>query len=385
METILEKLKKQQNNGIEQGANIDILYYGKIVVSKNDANMKNEKKVDLYLVKKEENKKIQYEFQTDKGTIAKVNEKGEITISEQYKNLLNEKELLLQLHDVIPTSLKELEKKQEKINSNSKTKEKEEQTNQYQSNAKDIEIDINKKITPTKTFAQLVPEIEKKGINKVKVRRNSIAGFEFIGINGQGEEIKLESLKQTEGTNPTKEIIEVNKDGTEVKKESVYTMVKIDPGQNQGKGNEGFTVDLGAYGIPEVNYYRRSEETNQYTSIPVSLKNTNQKTTKKEVQNYIEKTKNTTVANDIERAEDRIQYNEDEKTTLDSIDDDLSNDKTIDDSEIIIRKAAKRCKISVESFKEELEKADGDTLEEKIENAEEEINEQFIGKRERRA
>lgn len=390
MEEVLKKLKEMQekNSNIKEGSVIDILYYGKVVVSKNDAQIENERKEDLYLVKKEVNGQIEFEFKTDIGTLAKVDKNGEIKISEQYKNLLNEKELLLQLHDIIPTSLKELENelanKKENTNSKDKTKKEEIQNNQYQENASDIEIDINKKITSTKTFAQLVPEVGKKGINKVKVRRKGVAGFEFIGINAKGEEIKLESLKQTEGTNPTKEVITVNKDGSEVKKESVYTMVRIDPGQNQGNGNEGFTVDIGDYGTPEINYYRRSGETNQYTSIPVNLKNTNQKRTEKDVQNYLEKTKNNTVANDIERADDRIEYNEDERTTLDSIDDDLSNDKTVDDSEIIIRKAAKRCKVSVESFKEELEKADGDTLEEKIENAEEEINEQFIGSRERK-
>ena len=40
--------------------------------------------------------------------------------------------------------------------------------------------------------------------------------------------------------------------------------------------------------------------------------------------------------------------------------------------------------MNIESFKKELEKVDGETLEEKIEKAEEEINEQFRGNSDRR-
>lgn len=162
-------------------------------------------------------------------------------------------------------------------------------------------------------------------------------------------------------------------------------MVKIENGQNQGPENEGFTVSIGEYGIPEVNYYRRASNTNEYTSTPVNIENTNQKTPKLEVREYMEKTKNTSIEDNIKRAKDRIENNENKETVIENIDDNLYNDKIVEESEIQIRKAANRCKISVESFKQELEKVEGDTLEEKIENAEEQINEEFIGKGRQRA
>lgn len=162
-------------------------------------------------------------------------------------------------------------------------------------------------------------------------------------------------------------------------------MVRIEDGQNQGPENEGFTVSIGEYGVPEINYYRRSVETNEYTSIPVNLENTNQKRTELDVREYMEKTKNTSVEDNIKRAKDRIQNNENKETVLENIDDDPYNDKIVDESEIQIRKAAKRCKISIEAFKQELEKQEGDSLEEKIESAEEQINEEFRGTSRRRA
>lgn len=396
MEELLEKLrefKKEQENSVQNKEEkiLDISYYGKINLSKNDEKLSNEKQEELYLVEREVNGKIEYEFHTNIGIIAKVQEDGEIKICENYKELINTKEFLLQLEKVMPLSLEKLEKIQSRKSQkqiNSKSKDKQEQTEEkilYKENQKDAKIDMKKKITETKTFADLVPEVKQKGIVDVRVRRVDETKFEFIGINGKGEEIPIESLKQTEGTNPKEEIIEVNSDGSQVTKNQALTMLKINKGENQGREDEGFSVDIGAYGIPEINYYRRAREEDTYTSIPVNLENTNQKRTELEVRKYMEKRRNTDVNDNIKRADERIEEDDNKETILENIDDNPYNDKIVDNSEIQIRKAAKRCKISVESFKKELEKADGDTLEQKIENAEEKINEQFRGIDSRRA
>lgn len=244
---------------------------------------------------------------------------------------------------------------------------------------------MNKKITKTKSFSDLVPEVHEKGIQEIIVRRKDNTQFEFIGINEFGEEIELNTLSMTEGTNPNKDIINVSGDGKKVEENQVMTILKIENGENEGKQNEGFTVTLGTYGTPEINYYRRSKQTNEYTSIPVNLINTNQKITDLDVREYMEKQTNTNVEDNIKRAKDRIENNENKETVLENIDDDPYNDKLVDSSEMQIRKAAKRCKISVEAFKMELEKQEGDSLEEKIENAEEQINEEFRGTTRQRA
>ncbi len=412
MEQLLEQIRNFKEfckeNISEDEKIIDVSYYGKITLSKNDADISNEKKEDLYLVKKEHDGKTVLEFYTNVGIIAKANENGQIEITTTYKDLINEKEFLLQLQNVMPMSLKKLEEivknKQEKYLSEQKVKEstqeqkdiqeeneeasntkKDEDRRIYKPNAKDVKIDMNKKITKTKSFSDLVPEVHERGIQEIIVRRKDNTQFEFIGINEFGEEIELNTLSMTEGTNPNKDIINVSGDGKKVEENQVMTILKIENGENEGKQNEGFTVTLGTYGTPEINYYRRSKQTNEYTSIPVNLINTNQKITDLDVREYMEKQTNTNVEDNIKRAKDRIENNENKETILENIDDDPYNDKLVDSSEMQIRKAAKRCKISVEAFKMELEKQEGDSLEEKIENAEEQINEEFRGTTRQRA
>lgn len=394
MQEVIQRLKefksKQEENN-ESEAILDIIYYGKLNLSKNDADIENKTVEEIYLVKKEVNGKTVQEFHTNNGILATVGEKGQIEICEEYKQLINSNEFLLQLRDVMPVSLEKLDKEESKNLETTKTetkklpkkRENEEEKEQYVENPKDAVIDLDKKITETKTFKELVPEVKEKGVVDVRARRINSTRFELIGINEFGEVVKLESLEQTEGTNPNEDIVKVNEDGSKVEKEKAMTMIKIKPGENEQKSNEGFAITLGEYGTPEVSYYRRANETDEYTSIPVNLKNTNQKNTDLEVKEYMEKKRNTTVDDNIQKANDKIEHSEDEETTLENIDDNPYNDTLTSEEEIMIQKAAARCKVSVESFKEELEKATGDTLEERIENAEEEINEQYIGNRER--
>lgn len=398
MEDVIQKLREfkveqEENIKLETESIIDIMYYDEINLSKNDANLENQTVEELYLVKKEVDGKIIQEFCTSNGIIATVGEDGKIEIAEKYKHLINDKEFFLQLRNVKPLSLEKLEEQQRqnaqenKANASKKISneqnEEGERKEQYVENPKDAVINLDKKITETKTFRELVPEVKQKGIVDVRARRVDNTRFEFIGINEFGEIIRLESLEQTEGTNPNEDIIKVNQDGSSVEQEKAKTMLKIKPGKNEQNSNEGFTITLGEYGIPEISYYRRAKETDEYTSIPVNLKNTNQKNTDLEVRQYMEKTRNVTVDDNIKRANDKIEQSDDQETTLENIDDDPYNDTVTSEEEIMIQKAASRCKVSIESFKEELEKANGDTLEEKIEIAEEEINEQYIGNRER--
>ena len=51
--------------------------------------------------------------------------------------------------------------------------------------------------------------------------------FELIGITKEGQEVPFETLEQTEGTNPNKDIVKVNQDGSRVQQEQVLTMLKI--------------------------------------------------------------------------------------------------------------------------------------------------------------
>ena len=263
---------------------------------------------------------------------------------------------------------KEIEKqrKEQEKNKNKNQQNKEETKDTYQENATDMVIDVRKKITENETFQDLVPEA--KDFSKVVIRRTSGTEFEFIGITSTGKEKFFKTLVPMKGTNPTKNVQSINKDGTKVTKQQVNTIVAIREGENEGKRREGFTVKIGQYGIPEVGYYRESNK-GEYMTIPVGMENTNQKQPEKQVRNYAQKEKNPDVKKSITKAK-----NNQEPTT----------EFEPNQEEFLIIQAAKRCKIGMKEFVDEYNKYEG-TIEEKIEQAEEAINEQYRGNTRQRA
>lgn len=392
----IQEFKKEIEKDNNKVIVLDISYYGEINLS-NSIDSSKVIKEDLFLVKKEIDGKVEEEFCTKNGTLAKVNENGEIKISEQYKNLIDENELLSKLKDVLPMSLSKLEQLEKKRESRKTTSEKKDENKSeeeskeneeenegntgnkklYKPNPKDLEIDLKQKVTETNTIQDLLPET--KGLNKLITRRKNDGQFEIIGVNEQGEEVELKSLEQTEGTNPNKDIIDIDRKG-KAEQEQAKTILKIKNGENYGKQNEILSISLGDYGIPEVNYGVRAQETNEYITIPVAVKrsNTNEKRADKDVIEFVEKRRNTSVKEDITRAEDRIGQNESKETELENFDDNPYNDKIIDESEILIRNGAKRAHEEVDVFKRRLEKIEGDNLEEKVDNAVEEAEDEFM-------
>ena len=168
MESLIEQLRKykeQQEKTLEEGEKIlDISFYGKINLSKNDENLKNESQEEIYLVKKEVNNKIQLEFKSNNGTIATIGEDGQIAITPEYKELINENELLIQLQKVMPVSLEKLEKMQEKdhnIKENgieAVSREDKQETTKYVPNPKDIQINMKDKKIEVETEIIDVPD-----------------------------------------------------------------------------------------------------------------------------------------------------------------------------------------------------------------------------------
>ncbi len=395
LEILKEELEKRAMEQGEQCNIQDIQYYKDITFDEIEG-----KEYPLFLVEKEVNGEIKRELQIGDTVIADIDKDNHVQMREGFfdKELL----ILIKLRDTAPISLKELEEMEmsnenereifkKGITNKSKNvleeEEKEDSSKQddneengvKKGSSNDIEIDINKKVTVDRTFADLVPEVKEKQLETVKIRRIDATRFEFYGINKEGQEVAVESLKTVEGTNPIKEITEVGANG-EVRKDDVLHLVQIVHGTNEQNGNEGFSVDMEA-GIPKVAYVRRSRD-NEYTSVPVNLKNTNQKRTDKEVQEYAEKTRNPGVSDNIEKAEKILESQE--ETTLENIDDNENNDNrdtTLEYEETLIKDAAKRCKMSEEGFKRvlEQERKDGEPIEKSIERAEDEVNEQARG------
>ncbi len=416
MNEILNLLQKKQqeleskivNNDVKIS---DIQYYGQIEIE--------DLKEPVYVVDKKADGKISKELYLGNEHIADINESGEIQIGKEYEIKIDSVKLLLTLKEIKPISLRKLEalrergyefeddesnisnEKDRKVDEpeedhdKDKTKESKDKvgTNKAKTSNKDIIIDMDKRITETKRFADLVPEVREKGIKEVRVRRKTMTEFEFYGINDAGEEVKIESLKRTEGISPNKMINQVNKDGTEVTKVQVLTMLKIEHGGNEQNSNEGFTVTLGDLGIPEVAYYRRAksadlslDDSSLYTSVPVNLENTNQKRTEKNVREFAERKINTRVDDNVEKANEILEDDKQEKTSLKNIDDNPYNDeanKMEDYIENLKEEACKRCKISREGLEKAINAVKGkdDTIEQQIEKAEELIIEQSRGNR----
>lgn len=405
LERLENTLEEEANEKNEECKIIDIKYYKHITFDK----VKGEEE-PLYLIEKEVDGKIVKQLQAGDRVIADILEDNTIILREDIKD--KSTMILMHLNNVTPTSLRELqereklrklEQKQEQKTQNKKenkenSKNQEEQKeNNYQNPYSIAEIDIDKPIVGNKSFRDLVPEIKEKEVEKVKVRRTGLGldnGFEFYGIGKNGEYIKLETLKRTEATNQTKEVNEIKDKGqnSKVEKNGVSAMFKITNGTNEGHGNEGFTIDLSdGTGTPEVAYYRRAKnydenikDSTRYESIPVNMKDTNQKRTSKEARQHMEKTRNTDISDNVQRSNEILE--EQDETTLDNIDDSPYNDNIETMGEYVdklIEEAAKECKISVKGFKAVMEnvKSSNDTIKEQIEKAKDEIYEQMPGRR----
>lgn len=402
LERLENTLEEEANEKNEKCKIIDIKYYKHITFD----NVKGEEE-PLYLIEKEVDGKIVKQLQAGDRVIADVLEDNTITLREDVKD--KSTMILMHLNNITPISLRELQEREElrkleqkqeqktqnkKENKENSKKQEEQKENNYQNPYSIAEIDLDKPIVGKKSFRDLVPEVKEKEVEKVKVRRTGLGtdnGFEFYGIGKNGEYIKLETLKRTEATNQSKEVNEIQNNG-KVEKNGVSAMFRLTNGTNEGHGNEGFTIDLSdGTGTPEVSYYRRAKnydenmkDATRYESIPVNMKDTNQKRTSLEARQHMEKRRNTDISDNVQRSNEILE--EQDETTLDNIDDSPYNDniETMEEYvDSLIEEAAKECKISVKGFKVAMEnvKSPNDTIKEQIEKAKDEIYEQMPGRR----
>lgn len=402
LERLEIELEEEANEKNEQCKIIDIKYYKHITFDK----VKGEEE-PLYLIEKEVDGKMVKQLQAGDRVIADILEDNTILLREDIKD--KSTMILMHLNNITPISLRELqereelrkiEQKQEQKTQNKKenkedSKQQDEQKENNNPNPYSIaEIDLDKPIVGKKSFRDLVPEVKEKEVEKVKVRRTGLGtdnGFEFYGIGKNGEYIKLETLKRTEATNQSKEVNEIQNNG-KVEKNGVSAMFRLTNGTNEGHGNEGFTIDLSdGTGTPEVSYYRRAKnydenmkDATRYESIPVNMKDTNQKRTSLEVRQHMEKTRNTDISDNVQRSNEILEKQD--ETTLDNIDDSPYNDNIETMEEYVdelIEEAAKECRISVKGFKAVMEnvKSSNDTIKEQIQKAKDEIYEQMPGRR----
>ena len=256
------------------------------------------------------------------------------------------------------------------------------------------EIDPNARVTQSETLADMIPEIKEKGIVKVGVvysdhSQGQSGRFSFVGIDKDGKIHTIDSLENTQGTTTGQTVTSINsRDGSVVEEEQVAGMVRINGRSKTNGQEEMLSVRVGQYGILEVDYVRADlsrDKDERYLSAPIETKNI--KPTTREVREAMDKHRNTEIDTELERADENIE--EKGETDLRSIDDTASNDQITEDSvlilengeEVTVQEIAKRLRISdksvVDMYNNEV---GGKTVDEKLENMEAEVNEQYSGR-----
>lgn len=380
----------------------DITFYGQIKII--NPKTKQEENKNIYKVQKRAGNNETIEFYADNEIIAKmIDNENQIIISPKYAQIISAEIFLIKMQDlkiqekeqISLKKLEEMEKEREiglglnnkKKSEQNKPKEQEDKPKQQNENEKQqqdkekskdnyIEISMKQRITTDKTIADLIPELKQKNCERVIIKSQNNIDFKVYGIDKAGNEIQLETIEQTEGTNPYQGMIKTNIDGTQVQAIRVSTMLKINSGTNEQRGNEGLGIKIGKMGIEEVLYYRR-DQNDKYLAIPVGLETTNDKYATREVREIATKRYNPTIDDNVKRAEERTKG--DSETTIKNIDDNKTNNTIDKTEEQLIKKAAKeRCGgISIEGFLKVYNKANGDTIQEKIDNTVDTINEQY--------
>jgi len=374
---------------------------------------------DIYIVEKEsitENGESQksYEIYLEEGQrVAYISKEGEIVFDKEYIELLKERykglfekikieDVKVDIDKVLEEDEEIVEMTQEEIEEDEKKQDKEEtqeQEEKQDENDKEVEkiakatgisekemkactkLNPNEKITDTENFYDIVPSTKQyEKIYVVASNKNTKGNsmFYFVGITKDGMAEQIEDLEPTEGTNTTKEVISINRDGSEIKEKQVSALFKV------GDYNKGFSVSIGDYGVIEAEYVRRTQD-NKYISSNINT--TTQKPSTKEVKEFMSDTRNPYLQNNADRAEKQIEEKQNEETNIKNIDDDEYNDTIIDVDEEIkldngdvttLRKEAEKFGIDIEEYVTRCEEVPAETIQEKIEEVNEQIEEEIV-------
>lgn len=182
------------------------------------------------------------------------------------------------------------------------------------------ELNLNEKITETETFADIVPDVKKykKVIVDYSERIKGGSGkFSFIGIDERGSKEVINSLIPTQGINPTNDIVTINHNGDTVQEEQPSSIYSV-----KGRPDEGFMFKLDQYGIPNVSYVRGMKSK---VYLAGQVKTSNIKPTTLEVRKMMDKTKNTSVIDEVGKAKKEVKATN-QHTNINNIDDNPNND-----------------------------------------------------------
>lgn len=204
----------------------------------------------------------------------------------------------------------------------------------------------------------------RKTNNIVFIKLNEEDKILIVGKNEENKYEKIEGIEESKSTFETTRDMGIN--GENIEKENIKGLTKVKSTQYAyGYNNNG------PAGIPEFKKYRWNKQLGEY-SLATTVETKNQEYKPTQIRESMEHTRNTYLK------EETLKYDEREEAGDTKIEYSEIEDSTVS-IERLIQEAANRCKVGTEAFKKVYEKAEGKTPEEKIDNAEEEINQQYIG------
>lgn len=264
------------------------------------------------------------------------------------------------------------------------------QTPQFEKLTNKQELDADIRVTQTETLADLIPELKEKGIVKVGVvysdfSKGQSGRFSFVGIDRNGQIQTIDSLDNIDGTTTGQKVTSLNSvDGSLVEQEQVAGMARLSDRTNTNGEEEYLSVRQGDYGIIEVDYVRADlskPEDERYISAPIETHNI--WPTTREVRDFMDRSKNIEMDDELDRAEPEIAR--DEETSMENIDDTASNDYVTPDDIIVLddgskttlRKESEKAKVSPEEFTRRYNEMGGKTPDEKIDYIQDEIVDEY--------
>lgn len=257
---------------------------------RENKNDQNSDKKDSQLGDNVELELTTYEiYDENQNLIAIVDTDGNVSFSEEYlaklENLPPEYYAMINLSaidfalqeitekdvELSAKDIKEYEEKNKKINFDKEEKEVTETIGIEEDNLRTLAvIDPHALVTANETLGQIIPELnqyEEVQIACEKSDNQSDGRFTMIGVKADGTKEPVESVGQVEGINTGRTVTSINRDGTEVEEKEVKGLFQI-----AGRPEEGISISVGNYNIPEVQYIQNMNDRENRQAIPIGVK-----------------------------------------------------------------------------------------------------------------
>lgn len=216
-------------------------------------------------------------YDENQNLIAVVDTDGNVSFSDEYltnlENLPPEYYAMLDLSAAefslqemtekdIKLSNKDIEKYEEnskKINFDKEEKEAAEIIGIEEDNFRSLAVvNPHTLVTANETLGQIIPELNQYSEVQIcceKSDNQNDGRFTMIGVKADGTKEFVESVGQVEGINTGRTVTSINRDGTKVEEKEVKGLFQI-----AGRPEEGISISIGSYNIPEVQYIQNMND-----------------------------------------------------------------------------------------------------------------------------